>query len=480
MSNRSFRDFLAVAEQQGLVRRVTKSVDASWEPASMIKWAFQALPEKDRFGLLFENVEGSELSLCTGALGASRASYALALDCEPDQINPRWEEALVNPLKPAIVEKAACQEVVLMGDEAKLSDLPVPTWTPGKDPAPYITTTVMTKLVDSDNQNSGVYRTLVRDDHHVVVNMNPRRGGNDQCETWWSQGKAAPVAWVIGADPAYQLASVATMPTGMQEMEVAGGLMGEPIELVKCVTNDILVPANAEIIIEGEIMPGERDKEGPFGENLGFMCEISEKPVARITAITRRKDAIYYGMTSQMPPSESTTLQSQSTAGLISKILRHDLGEKAIKDFYIDLTFGGQMAHGIISMTPQYEKHGLKVGRLAAEVSALKRITVVDEDIDVRDPVHMDWVLNARYNPSRDTVIIEDVFMRAAMDPSIEAVDGVKIGSKIVIDGTKSVPEDEFSLPPKETMMKALESWKEAGLPEFDIPKRAQSRIDKS
>ena len=177
MSNRSFRDFLAVAEQQGLVRRVTKSVDASWEPASMIKWAFQALPEKDRFGLLFENVEGSELSLCTGALGASRASYALALDCEPDQINPRWEEALVNPLKPAIVEKAACQEVVLMGDEAKLSDLPVPTWTPGKDPAPYITTTVMTKLVDSDNQNSGVYRTLVRDDHHVVVNMNPRRGG---------------------------------------------------------------------------------------------------------------------------------------------------------------------------------------------------------------------------------------------------------------------------------------------------------------
>lgn len=446
----------------------------------MIKWAFQALPDNERFGLLFENVEGSELSLCTGALGASREAYALALDVAPEQINPCWENALVNPLKPVTVENAACQEVVLMGDEANLSDLPIPTWTPGKDPAPYITTTVMTKLVDSDNQNSGVYRTLVRDDHHVVVNMNPKRGGHDQCETWWKQGKAAPVAWVIGADPAYQLASVATLPTGVQEMEVAGGLMGTPIEMVKCVTSDILVPANAEIIIEGEIEPGDLDTEGPFGENLGFMCEVSQKPVARITAITRRRDAIYYGMTSQMPPSESTMLQSHATAGMISKVLRHDLGETAIKDFHIDLTFGGQMAHGIISMTPQYPGHGMKVGRLAAEVSALKRVTVVDEDIDIRDPLHIDWVMNARYNPSRDTVIINDVFMRAAMDPSIEAIDGVKIGSKIVIDATKSVPEDVFSLPSKDIMMKALESWKSAGLPEFTIPKRAQLRIDKS
>ena len=181
-----------------------------------------------------------------------------------------------------------------------------------------------------------------------------------------------------------------------------------------------------------------------------------------------------------MQPSESTFLQSNSTAGLFFKILRHDLSEKQITDFYVDQTFGGQMAHGIIAMTPQYPGHGMKVGRMAAEVSALKRVTVVDEDVDIRDPRHMDWVMNARYNPSRDTVIIKDVFMRAAMDPSVEAVDGVKMGSKVVIDATRSVPEGEFALPPKETMMKALETWKSAGLPEFTIPKRAQFRIDKS
>ena len=479
MSNRTFRDFIAVAEQQGLLRRVQQTVDASWEPGCLIKWAFQALSDEERFGLLFENVEGSEMALCTGALGASRQTYALAVGVEQDQVNQHWENALVNPIEPVTIENAPCQEVVLTGDEARLGVLPVPIWTPGKDVGPYITTTVMTRTID-DNQNTGVYRTRVRDDHHVVINMNPRRGGHDQCATWWAQGKTAPVAWVIGAEPAFQLAAVATMPTGMQEMKVAGGLAGGPIEMVKCLTSDIVVPANAEIIIEGEIAPGERDKEGPFGENLGFMSQITDKPVARITAITHRKDAIYYGMTSQMPPSESTFLQSNSTAGLISKILRHDLGEKSISDFFIDQTFGGQMAHGIIAMTPQYPNHGMKVGRLAAEASALKRVTVVDEDVDIRDPRHMDWVMNARYNPSRDTVIINDVFMRAAMDPSIEAVDGVKIGSKIVVDATRSVPEDEFSLPPKETMMKALETWKSIGLPDFTIPKRAQYRIDKS
>lgn len=480
MSYRDFRDFIAVAEQQGLLRRVQQTVDPSWEPGCLIKWAFQALSDKERFGLLFENVKGSELSLCTGVLGASRRTYALALGVEPDKINALWENALVNPIEPVTTNTAPCQEIIRIGDEARLSELPIPTWTPGKDVGPYITTTVMTRTVDTDNQNTGIYRTRVRDDHHVVINMNPRRGGHDQCATWWAQGKAAPVAWVIGAHPAFQLAAAATMPTGMQEMEVAGGLMGAPIELIKCLTNDIMVPANAEIIIEGELEPGDRDTEGPFGENLGFMNEVSSKPVARITAITRRKDAIYYGISSQMPPSESTFLQSNSTAGLFYKVLRHDLNEKQITDFYIDQTFGGQMAHGIIAMTPQYPGHAMKVGRMAAEVSALKRVTVVDEDVDIRDPQHMDWVMNARYNPSRDTVIIKDVFMRAAMDPSIEAVDGVKIGSKVVIDATRSVPENEFSLPPKETMMKALETWKSAGLPEFTIPKRAQLRIDKS
>lgn len=158
MSYRTFRDFASIAEQQGLIRRVTKPVDPSWEPASMVKWAFQALSDEDRFGILFENVKGASLPLCSGALGASRKAYALALGIEPEEINPRWESALVNPLTPITVEKAPCQEVVLTGTDATLTDLPIPTWTPGKDAGPYLTTTVMTMEMGTGNQNTGVYR----------------------------------------------------------------------------------------------------------------------------------------------------------------------------------------------------------------------------------------------------------------------------------------------------------------------------------
>ena len=480
MSHRDFREFIALAEQHGLLRRVRQTVDRSWEPACLAKWAFQALSNEDRFGLLFEDVEGSEFALATGVLGASRQAYALALGVTPEEIGDTWVKALVNPIAPVTVTTAPCQEVVRTGDEVRLGELPIPTWTPGKDAGPYITTSTVTRDATTGNQNTGVYRTKVRDDRHVVVNLNPRRHGHTQVSSYLDRGEPAPIAWVIGAEPAFHLASVAALQEGVQELDLAGGLKGAPVELVKCLTSDLMVPANAEIVIEGEVLPGEMDDEGPFGENLGYMSEAGVKPVARITAITHRKDAIYYGITSQMPPSESTVLQSTANAGLTLKILRHDLGEKAVHDIHYDLTFGGQMAHGIVSMTPAHPGHAKKIGRTVAEVSSLKRITVVDEDIDIRDSLHVDWAMNTRYNPVRDTIIVDDVYIRMAMEPSVPKVDGVQLGSKVVIDATRTLAEGEFSLPPKEMMMKALQTWKEAGLPEFEIPRRAQLRIDRS
>ncbi len=480
MSHRDFREFIAASEQQGLLRRVRQTVDCSWEPGCLAKWAFQALSDEDRFGLLFDDVEGSEFRLATGALGASRNSYALALGVEPKEINETWAKALLNPIAPVTVDSAPCQEVVRTGDDVKLSDLPIPIWTPGKDIGPYITTSVMTRDRETGNQNTGVYRTRVRDDRHVVINLNPGRHGHNQTGPYLERGEPAPIAWIVAAEPAVHLASVGAVFPGVQEIEIAGGLKGAPVELVKCVTSDIMVPANAEFIIEGEILPGETDVEGPFGENFGYMSEPWEKPVVRITAITHRKDAIYYGISSQMPPSESTVLQSTGNAALTQKILRHDLGETTVSDVYYNYTFGGQAAHGIVSMKPRHPGHAKKVGRTTAEISSLKRITVVDDDVDIRDPVHMDWALNSRYNPAVDTVIIEDNFIRMNMDPSIPLTGAIKMGSKIVIDATQTLEEAEFSLPAKETMMKALETWKAADLPDFEIPKRARLRLDRS
>lgn len=481
MAHRDFRDFLAVAEQRGRVRRVAKEVDPAWEPACLAKWAFQALPDETRFGLVFDNVKGSAFSLATGVLGNSYESYAMALGVEPEEITDKWIDALRNPIEPRVVETAPCQEVVRMGDEAKLGDLPIPVWTPGKDAAPYITTIVINRHHDTGAQNMGVYRTMVRDDHHVVANLNPGRQGFEYCRSWFAQGKPAPIAWVVAAEPVVHLATVLNMPHGVDEITVAGGLKGEPVEMVKAKTSDILVPANAEIIIEGEVIPNEYGDEGPFGEFAGYMGPVAPKPLVRITAITHREDAIYYGITSQMPPSESTMLQSLGNAPLLLKQLRHDMGEAGVQDVFIDLTFGGLLAHGIVAMTPRGPGDAKRLGRLIASVTPLKRITLVDDHVDIRDPLHVEWAMNSHYNPARDTVIVEDVYFPMGMDPSVRvAPEATELGSKVIIDATQTIDAGTFSLPPREIMMKALGSWKAAGLPDFEIPKRARLRVDRS
>ena len=478
MPYQDFREYIAAAEQAGRLRRVKDAVDRSWEPGCLIKWMFQALPEEERFGLLFENVQDSKFPLVTGALGASKQAYALALGVEPEAINDTWVRGLLQPQLPRTVAKAPCQEVVLQGNDVRLGELPIPVWTPGKDVGPYLTTITVTRNADTGKQNMGVYRTKVRDDNTLVSNLRPTRQGHTYSQTYLSRGKPAPIAWVVATEPVIHLAAVANMPLGVDEITVAGGLKGAPIELVKARTVDLLVPANAEFIIEGEVLD-EMDDEGPFGEFAGYMGPTGKRPVVRVTAITHREGAIYYGYASQMPPSESTVIQSLTNAPVLLKRLKHDLGFSGVRDVFIDLTFGGLLAHCIISMKPETPGHAKRVGRLVADLTPLKRITVVDEDVDIHDPLHVEWAMNSHYNPARDTVIINDVYAR--LDPSLCMDHGEReLGSKVVVDATQSHDEGSFSLPPKPLMMDALEVWRKVGLPAFEIPQRLRYRLDRS
>jgi UbiD family decarboxylase len=479
MTYSNFREFLNAAERSGLLRRVAKSVDSSWEPASIAKWMFHALPIKERFGLMFDDVEGARFPLVIGALGASVDTYALALQTEPDGLNDRWLRALSNPIEPMRVDTAPCQENVQLGDDAVLADLPIPVWTPGKDPGPYITTITVTQHATSGAQNMGVYRTQVRDDRSVIANLNPGRQGHTYAATWLERGQPAPIAWVVGAEPAVHLATVANLPLGVDEITIAGGLKGAPIEMVRAKTSDLLVPAHAEIIIEGEVVPGAMEIEGPFGECAGYMSSAAPKPIVRITAITHRNDAIYYGLSSQMPPSESTVLQSLSNAPLVLHMLHKDFGEKTVCDAYIDLMFGGGAAHIVVAMKTLEPGHAMKVGRLIAENTLLKRITIVDDDIDPCDPIDLDWVMSSHYDPQRDTEIIGGIPM--PMDHAVmRDAQGRKLGSKIIVDATRSLETGATSLPDRDIMDKARASWDAAGLPRFDIPRRLKYRLDRS
>jgi UbiD family decarboxylase len=456
MPYRDMRDYLETLEQHDLLRRVTKQVDRDWEVACLAKWMYQALPVERRFGLFFQNVNGSNMPVATAALGASPRAVALALRCEVEEINDTVVSALRRRIAPRIVGSAMCQENVHLGGEASLDMLPVVTWTPGKDRAPYITTIVITRNHDTSVQNMGVYRSMLRDPHSVVVNLGPGRQGTRNVKTWVDRGKAAPVAWVIASEPAVHLATVANLPYGKDEIDLAGGLKGEPIDLVPAKSIDLLVPANSEIVIEGKVSPRETDDEGPFGEFAGVMGQVEKRPVARITAITHRTGPIYYGYTSQMPPSESTTIQSLMNAGVI-------LHTSHASPAKYQQPFG----------RPAFRARGL---RLQAQ-----RPPVVDADVDIRDPAHVDWALNARFDPRRDTIIIDDVNVPLQMDPSVrDALGKGTMGSKIVLDATQKFDPGPFSLPPRHLMEKALGAWRVCGLPDFKVPKRAQLRIDKS
>jgi UbiD family decarboxylase len=473
------REYLAVLEQQGLLRRVAEEVDPEWEIGCMAKWMFQALPEHERFGLLFDKVSGSDMKVATAALGASTRAYATALGVEPDEINAKWVDALCNPVAPRQVDDGPCQEVVSEGDDVDLARLPVPIWTPGKDAGRYITTNVVTRHAETGIQNYGVYRTLVLGRDRMVSNMSPGRQGYLCVKSHHERGEPAPVAFIIGAEPAVHLATVTNFPLGYDEMDAAGGIKQEAIEMVPAKTVDLMVPARTEIVVEGLIYPDEVASEGPFGEFAGYMGPVSDRPVIRVTAITHRHDPIFYGLVSQMPPSESTTIQGLTNAGQLLKVLRHDLGETGVVDANVDLTFGGLLAHVTVAVRTGPPGDGRRIGRLIADLTLFKRVTVVDHDIDIRDRQHMDWAMNSLYDPARDTIVIENVFVPMYMDPSVRVHGGEeRPGSKIVVDATRTIDAGPFSIPSRDIMERALDTWHKAGLPEFDIPKRLEFRLD--
>ena len=477
-STPNLRDFLAVLEAAGKLKRVTKEVDPSWEPAALAKWMYQAVPEADRVGLLFENVRGSELPLAVGALGASAQTVALALGTTPERINERIVNALLHKHAPVVVADAPVQERVLLGADADLGRLPIPVWTPGKDIGPYITQNVVTRNADTGVQNVAVYRTQVLGAREVIINLSPGgRHGTMNWQSWKAKGQRAPIAWVIGPEPAVTIASVGNLPFGSDEIEFAGGIAGAPIELVRCKTIDLLVPANAQMIIEG-VITDRLHAEGPFGEFAGFMGDVAERPVVEITAITMRHDAIFYGFTSQMPPSESTIVQSLTNSGVWLKVLREDLSEKSVIDIAIDKTFGGLLGHAYVAVNARLPLDAKRIGRLIAALAPVKMVTLVDGDVDVRDPLHIEWAMNSCFLPARDTDIITDTFSVVAIDPSLRNADGsVSRGSKIVFDATQKHAAGKFSLPDQAIMDRAHESWREIGLPEFAIPPRVRSRI---
>ena len=301
-----FQEHLRRLEARGLVTRIDRAIDKDSELHPLVRWQFQGgLAEEQRRAFLFTNVvDGSgrryDIPVAVGALGASPEIYAVGMGKPVEEIGEAWTHAVAHPIAPAVVSSPACQEVITTGDDLLkpgegLARLPVPISTPGFDSAPYLTATLcITRDPETDVQNMGTYRGALKAQDRLGVRMSSRPGGAGGYLHWRKYQKRKepmPCAIVIGCAPVVLFTGPQKLAIDLDEMAVAGGLAGSAIRIARAATVDLLVPADAEIVIEGLIDSELLEPEGPFGESHGHVALEDFNMSMRVTAITHKQQA---------------------------------------------------------------------------------------------------------------------------------------------------------------------------------------------
>ena len=474
MAYDGLRPYLQVLEQQGMMRWVDKEVDKDWEIGAVLRMIFRAMPEDKRYGIGFRNIKGFPGGrMVAGVVAASREMIATAVGCEPTMsaIHDRVIAGINAPIDPVVVGTGPCKEVIITGDDVDLNALPIPIWTPEKDAGPYLTPLWVTKDPDTGRRNIGIRRCQIKSqDTTGILFGAPDRGGAIHFEKWKRLGKNMPAAIFIGTDPVQYL--VAPSRYGPDELAVAGGIRGEAVELVKCETVDLEVPATAEIVIEGEVLTEGLEPEGPFGEFTGYMAGGRDGPVFKVNCITHRKDPIMMGIISQFPPSESSMIKRALLEAGLKKHLAIDLNIPGITDVHA-LEAGGCTAALWISMKKMYAGHVDQTvfGTLGhMGMSYFKWIVVTDDDIDIEDSFMRDWVMCWRVRPDKDIRIIPGT-APVELDPSALGPDYVpdsEPAAKVIVDATRKWDYPDISLPPLDKMREVADNWEAYGLPPLD------------
>lgn len=473
MAYADLREYLSALENKGKLKRVKKEVDKDWEVAAVCRQLFKKIPPQKRPALLFENVKGFQIPIAAGVLGASKEIYAIGLETDSvEGINQKWDRALENPIAPRIVSTGPCKDNIWHGDQVDLLKLPVPIWTVGEDPGPFFTSPyVITKDTETGNRNVGTYRMQVKGRNKTGFLIGMRQDAAWHLRQNDQQNKPTPVAVVIGADPSIGYVSVSKMSEALDEFAVAGALRGAPVDLVRCETVPLEVPATAEIVLEGEIPPNALENEGPFGEYTGYMGPAGDQPFFNVKCMTFRNNPVYQAFISQMPPSESSCIRGIGREWPLFKHLKHTL-RFPIKDLRLKEA-GGSGAYVVVSLHKQFEGQvrQLMYGIWSMRTGFGKITVVVDDDIDIQDDFAIDWAVSWRVRPDRDVYIERDV-QAVGLDPSQgpptvpQHHPSRQVGSRVAIDATRKHDYPAVSLPPKEHLDRIARNWKEYGIEE--------------
>lgn len=475
MGYRDFRAYLDELRRRDLLWEVREPIDKDTELMPLVRWQFRGLPSERRRAFLFHQVTDARgrsfaAGVAVAALGASPAVYAAAFGCERvDDVAAAWARALNAPIPAVTVEpdQAPCKEVVVGGAQivasGGLDAFPHPISTPGFDPAPYLTSPYwVSRDPETGAYNVGTYRGMIKAVDRCAVQCDtPSQHLAVHLRKALQLGRTLEVACVVGAAPAVGLASVSKLPYGLSEYDVAGGIQGEPIALVRCETVDLEVPATAEIVFEGTIDPGQMEPEGPFGETSGYMGPRGLTPWFELRCITHRVQPLYHAFVSEFPPSESTLIRKFGFGGVYTHFLRERCNLPSVRrvSFHesgsTNLVIVVQLDHPSPGQVWQ-ALHGV----MAFEPSMGKWVIAVDEDIDPEDWESISWALAYRTQPDRDLRVVPGRLPR--LDPSAG-----ELSSSVLVDATRPGPYPPTSLPAQPFMERAAGIWRSLGLPEL-------------
>jgi len=485
---KTLEEHLKNLEEKGLLIRVKREINKDTELHPLVRWQYRGgIAEKDRKAFLFENVVDAkgkkyDMPVVVGALAANPEIYLTGLECKREDVNAVWEKALANRIDPVVVNKAACQEVVIKGKDLDKKGngtdrFPVPISTPGFDNAPYSTCSHwFSKDIETGIQNIGNYRGQMK--QRRKVGCFPSGLGQD-IQVHWEKAKAMGLpymeaALVIGAPPAVSYAAVQKIPRGVDEITVAGGLVGQPIPVVKCKTVDILVPADAEIVIEGRMPTDYLEPEGPFGESHGYMHPRQKNPYLEVTCITHKKKATYVSWISQVTPSESSVVKKVGYEPLFLHHLRNVYSIKCVKRVYLHEPLTNLRKFIVIQMDKPSESEVWRAMYAAVSFhqGVGKILVAVDTDIDPENLDAVMWAMCYRMKPHLDVQILRGLekghappFGGASDSTDVATLHDPANESALLVNAILKEPYPPISLPKKEFMENARKIWEELGLP---------------
>ncbi len=475
------REQLKALDEAGLLVRIDERINKDTELMPLVRWQFRGLPEEERRAFLFTHVtdvKGTnyDIPVAVGCLAASRAIYALGLQCRPEEIVERWTKAEANPIPPLILESGPVHEEAHVGpsltEKGGLGEFPIPISTPGFDCAPYTTASHwFTKDPETGKINIGNYRGQVKSPTRTGVFLSESNHGGYHWKKCKERSIPLQAALVIGAPPAVAYTAPARVPLSVSELDVAGGIAGRAIEVVRCQTIDMVVPAYAEIVIEGEISTEYVEPEAPFGESTGHIGEKMLNPYFEVKCITHRRNPIFACIVSQLPPSESSVMRQVAAEGNYLRFLRDQCNIPGILEVVFHTIAVRQIC--IIRMKKINQAHVWQAlhSMVGFHPATGKIVIVVDDDINPRNLDSVFWALGFRMQPHRDLLVIRN--RTSSMDPSV-APPGKELEvsmhetagcSALLIDATRKWDYPPVSLPKREFMERARQLWERLELP---------------